>query len=205
MPLWGAGQGATTEIKEKKPTYLNDAEKREAYATTEGWTQPAQGISAARIAAGAKREVLVAIRGLSGAQTGTASGLAAATVTSVNWNIDTLDVSDGQTLSVSVNYNEAVTVVTSGGTPTIVVTNAARADHTLAYDAALSTANRATFKLVIAAGGGGVLAAGDVLSVAAQNVAKNSGTIKDAGTNTNSQVAITAAQGTACGTITAVA
>jgi hypothetical protein len=205
MPLWGAGQGATTEIKEKKPTYLNDAEKREAYATTEGWTQPAQGRSAARIAAGAKREVLVAIRGLSGAQTGTASGLAAATVTSVNWNIDTLDVSDGQTLSVSVNYNEAVTVVTSGGTPTIVVTNAARADHTLAYDAALSTANRATFKLVIAAGGGGVLAAGDVLSVAAQNVAKNSGTIKDAGTNTNSQVAITAAQGTACGTITAVA
>jgi hypothetical protein len=205
MPLWGAGQGATTEIKEKKPTYLNDAEKREAYATTEGWTQPAQGISAARIAAGAKREVLVAIRGLSGAQTGTASGLAAATVTSVNWNIDTLDVSDGQTLSVSVNYNEAVTVVTSGGTPTIVVTNDSRANHTLAYDAALSTANRATFKLVIAAGGGGVLAAGDVLSVAAQNVAKNSGTIKDAGTNTNSQVAITAAQGTACGTITAVA
>jgi hypothetical protein len=205
MPLWGAGQGATTEIKEKKPTYLNDAEKRETYATTEGWTQPAQGISAARIAAGAKREVLVAIRGLSGAQTGTASGLAAATVTSVNWNIDSISVATETTLSVSVNYNEAVTVVTSGGTPTIVVTNHAQADHTLAYDAALSTANRATFKLVIPAGGASVIAATDVLSVAAQNVALNSGTIKDAGTSTNSQVAITAAQGTACGTITAVA
>ena len=42
----------------------------------------------------------------------------------------------------------------------------------------------------------------DVLSIAAQNVNLNGGTIKDAGTTTDSAVAISAAQGTAAGTIT---
>ena len=47
--------------------------------------------------------------------------------------------------------------------------------------------------------------AGDILSVAAQNVVLNGGTIKDAGASTNAEVAVTAAQGTATGTITVVA
>ena len=47
--------------------------------------------------------------------------------------------------------------------------------------------------------------ADDVLSFGAQNVALNSGTIKDAGTSTNAEEAISAAQGTAFGTITVVA
>ena len=42
----------------------------------------------------------------------------------------------------------------------------------------------------------------DVLSIGAQNINKNGGTIKDAGTSTDSAVAISAAQGTAAGTIT---
>ena len=42
----------------------------------------------------------------------------------------------------------------------------------------------------------------DVLSIGAQSINKNGGTIKDAGTTTDSAVAISAAQGTAAGTIT---
>ena len=64
--------------------------------------------------------------------------------------------------------------------------------------------NRLTFTLVIAAANAATNA-GDILSVAAQNVAKNSGTIKDAGASTNAQIAISAAHGTATGTITVVA
>ena len=44
--------------------------------------------------------------------------------------------------------------------------------------------------------------ASDVLSIGAQNVDKNGGTIKDAGTTTDSAVAISAAVGAAAGTIT---
>ena len=45
-----------------------------------------------------------------------------------------------------------------------------------------------------------------MLSVAAQSVVlASSSTIKDAGTATNAELAISAAQGTACGTITVVA
>ena len=41
-----------------------------------------------------------------------------------------------------------------------------------------------------------------MLSIGAQNINKNGGTIKDTGTSTDSAVAISAAQGTAAGTIT---
>ena len=44
--------------------------------------------------------------------------------------------------------------------------------------------------------------ASDVLSIGAQNVNLNGGTIKDAGTTTDSAVAISAAVGAAAGTIT---
>jgi hypothetical protein len=59
MPLWGSGR----EGSQVKPLHLTAVQKRAVYATTAGWTQAAQGISAAR-AALAKREVLVAIGGL---------------------------------------------------------------------------------------------------------------------------------------------
>ncbi|SVA98264.1 uncharacterized protein METZ01_LOCUS151118, partial [marine metagenome] len=59
MGLWGAGAAGA----DAKPKYLTDAEKLNCTGTMAGWTVPAGGNSRA----GAAREVLVAIRGLSGA------------------------------------------------------------------------------------------------------------------------------------------
>ena len=196
MALWGSGDGGVAA--EKKPTWLTTEDARDVYATTGGWTAAAGGTDNAA----AQREVLVAIGNLSEAAV-VSTGLAAATISSVNWNISTFDKSAGGTLSVTVNYNEAIDVATGGGTPTIVVTNDQRANHTLSYASGTGT-NRLTFTLVIAAANAATNA-GDILSVAAQNVAKNGGTIKDAGVSTNAQIAISAAHGTAAGTITVVA
>jgi hypothetical protein len=191
MSSWGA-----TTTDEAKPKYLTDVEKRDVYATTAGWTAAAGGNP------DGAREVLVAIRNLSGGTANTAK-LAAATVSSVNWNIDTFDKSAGGTLSITVNYNEAVDVVTTGGTPTIAVAGTGGRNHVLDYSTGTGT-NRLTFIEPIA-GGNAATNAADVLSVAAQNIALNSGTIKDKGASTNAQVAVSAAQGTAAGTITVVA
>ena len=196
MALWGSGDGGVAA--EKKPTWLTTEDARDVYATTGGWTAAAGGTDNAA----AQREVLVAIGNLSEAAV-VSTGLAAATISSVNWNISTFDKSAGGTLSVTVNYNEAIDVATGGGTPTIVVTNDQRANHTLSYASGTGT-NRLTFTLVIAAANAATNA-GDILSVAAQNVAKNSGTIKDAGASTNAQIAISAGHGTATGTVTVVA
>ena len=202
MPLWGSGRGATQLISEKKPTFLTAAEQRAVYATTRGWTQTAQGNDNAA----ADREVLVAIGGLAGAQAASGTGLAAATITSVNWNISTFDKSAGGTLSVTVNYNEAVTVAVSN--PTIAVTNgnegsgSGRGPHTLTYASGTGT-NRLTFTLVIAAANAATNA-DDVLVIGAQNItlASSSTISDDAGA---AQVAISAAHGTAAGTILVVA
>ena len=191
MSSWGA-----TTTDEAKPKYLTDVEKRDVYATTAGWTAAAGGNP------DGAREVLVAIRNLSGGTANTAK-LAAATVSSVNWNIDTFDKSAGGTLSITVNYNEAVDVVTTGGTPTMAVAGTGGRNHVLDYSTGTGT-NRLTFIEPIAAANAATNA-DDVLSVAAQNITLNSGTIKDKGASTNAQVAVSAAKGTAAGTITVVA
>jgi hypothetical protein len=64
--------------------------------------------------------------------------------------------------------------------------------------------NELIFSLAIA--GGSPVAADDVFSISSQSLVKaGATTVKDAGTSTASEVAITAAQGTATGTITATA
>ena len=191
MSSWGA-----TTTDEAKPKYLTDVEKRDVYATTAVWTAAAGGNP------DGAREVLVAIRNLSGGTANTAK-LAAATVSSVNWNIDTFNKSAGGTLSITVNYNEAVDVVTTGGTPTMAVAGTGGRNHVLDYSTGTGT-NRLTFIEPIAAANAATNA-DDVLPVAAQNITLNSGTIQDKGTSTNAQVAVSAAQGTAAGTITVVA
>ena len=65
--------------------------------------------------------------------------------------------------------------------------------------------NELVFSLTIAAGGGGVIAEDDVLSIGAKATALNGGTIKDAGTSTNATITNVEAIGTAAGSITAVA
>ena len=197
MPLWGA-----TDADESAPKWLTTAEKKEVSATTRGWEVEAGSAMTGNDNTSAQREVLVAIGGL-------ATSLGQATVASVDLNTSTADKSDGFTLSVTVRYNEAVTVNTSGGTPTLAVTNSnagsgsGRGPHSLSY-ASGSGSNELVFTLAIAAANAATNA-DDVLSVGAQNIALNSGTMVDTIGGGNAEVAISAAQGTACGTVTVTA
>ena len=167
MPLWGTGDDAAA--KPKIGGRSQNAEKaREIYATAAGWSQ----VGAGRATTGKQDETLVAIRGLSTVLMGDGGAAALkANITSMNWNISTYSraaggtIAAGTALSISANFNEAVTVT---GNPTLAVNNAARANHSLVYNASLSTANRMTFVLEIAAAHAS-LQAGDVLSINGTN------------------------------------
>ena len=173
MPLWG-----TEDTAAAKPQIggrsQNAIKARDIFATAAGWSQ----VGAGRATTGKQHELLVAMRGLStvliggtgAGDTGSATEVKAS-ITSMNWNISSYSRAAGGTLSISANYNEAVTVT---GNPTLAVTNDSRSNHTLTYSAAASTANRMTFTLVIAAGHAS-LQDGDVLSVNGTNKISLSG------------------------------
>ena len=195
MALWGA-----TDADESKPKWLTTAEKKEVYATNEGWVREVGSVWSRNDNASAAPEILVAIGNLT-------TGIGAADVTEVEWITTAADKSAGFTLSVRVRYNEAVTVT---GSPTLAVTNgnqgsgSGRGPHTLVYASGTGT-NELVFSLAIGAANAATNA-DDVLTIGAQNIALNSGTIKDAsGTASNAAVAISAGQGTAAGGITVVA
>ena len=196
MPLWGAVEGS-----EALPKFLTTAQQKDVYATNSGWVVEAGSAMTGNGNTSADPEVLVAIGGLAGVS-GT-TGLGEATIQSVNWNITTFDKSAGGTLSVTVRWNEPVVVAVSN--PTLIVTNDTNANHTLTYASGTGT-HELTFTLAIGAANAAT-DADDVLSVAAQSIVlASSSTIKDTGTTaTNAELAISSAQGTACGTITVVA
>ena len=195
MSLWG-----NSDADESKPKNLTTAEKKEVYATASGWVREAGSALSGNSNTSADPEVLVAISALS-------TNLGAADVTEVEWITTAADKSAGFTLSIRVRYNEAVAVT---GNPTLAVTNgnqgsgSGRGPHTLVYASGTGT-NELVFSLVIAAANAATNA-NDVLVVGAQNIALAGGTLKDAtGTASNAAVAISADQGTACGSITVVA
>ena len=196
MALWGA-----TDADESKPKWMTTAEKKEVLATTAGWVVEAGSAMTGNDNTASKPEVLVATGNLT-------TSLGAATIDSVEWITTAADKSAGFTLSIRVRYNEAVDVAVSN--PTIAVTNgnqgsgSGRGPHTLTYASGTGT-NELVFSLVIAAANAATNA-DDVLSIAAQSITlASSSTIKDAGTSTNSERAISSAQATACGTLTVVA
>ncbi len=194
MALWG-----TSDSDESKPKNLTTTEKKEVFANATGWVREAGSALSGNNNTNADPEILVAVSGL-------AVSLGAADVTEVEWITTTADKSAGFTLSVRVRYNEAVDVT---GNPTLAVTNgnqgtgSGRGPHTLAYASGTGT-NELVFSLAIAAANAATNE-DDVLVVGAQNIALAGGTLKDKGTSTNSAVAISAAQGTACGSVTVVA
>lgn len=174
MALWGI---STSD--ESKPKWLSEDDKKRTFADSRGWvyTQP-----------GGMEEVLCAIGGL-------ATSLAAATITSIEFVTTSFSEAAGGNIDVRVNYNEKVTVDTTGGTPTIVLTNDQAGGGTAAtlsasYQSGSST-NRIVFRATVGAAAG-TFAEDDVLSVGAQNIALNSGTIVDTGTTVNSGVAVPA-------------
>ena len=196
MALWGA-----TDADESKPKWLTTEQKKEVLATTAGWVVEAGSAMTGNDNTASTPEVLVATGNLT-------TSLGAATIDSVEWITTAADKSAGFTLSIRVRYNEAVDVAVSN--PTIAVTNgnqgsgSGRGPHTLTYASGTGT-NELVFSLVIAAANAATNA-DDVLSIAAQSVVlASSSTIKDAGTSTNAELAISSAQATACGTLTVVA
>ena len=191
MALWGV---STTD--ESKPKWLTAEQKKTVFATDRGWVQ---------LNGKGNEEVICAIGELAGG-TSTSAALGAATITATDFVTTAFDVSDGGNIDVRVIFNEKVTVDTSGGTPTIVLTNdqaggGSAATLSASYQSGSST-NRLTFRVTVGAAAG-TFAEDDVLSIGAQNIALNSGTIVDTGTSVNAGVAISAAAGTAAGTLTA--
>ena len=198
MPLWGA-----TDSDESKPKNLTTAQKKQVFANASGWVLEAGSALSGNDNTDADPEVLVAIGDLS-------TSIGAADITEVEMVTTTADKSEGFTISVRVRYNEPVDVVTTGGTPTLAVTNSndgtgsGRGPHSLSYASGTGT-NELIFSLAIAAANAATNA-DDVLSVAAQSIALNSGTIKDAsGTASDASLVISSAQGTAAGTVTVTA
>jgi len=198
MPLWGA-----TDSDESKPKNLTTAEKKEVFANASGWVREAGSALSGNDNTDADPEVLVAIGELS-------TSIGAADITEVEMVTTTADKSEGFTISVRVRYNEPVDVVTTGGTPTLAVTNSnagsgsGRGPHSLSYASGTGT-NELIFSLAIAAANAATNA-DDVLSVGAQTIALNSGTMKDAsGTASDAALVISGALGTAAGTVTVTA
>ena len=197
MALWGK-----SDADESKPKWLTTAQKKEVFANDSGWVVEGGSAMTGNGNAAAAPEILACVGGLT-------TAIGAGDVTDVEWITTTADKSDGFTLSIRVRYNEAVTVT---GSPTLAVTNgnegsgSGRGPHTLTYASGSGT-NELVFSLAIAAGNAATNA-DDVLTVGAQNIAKPGGaTMKDTGGDgtTDSAVAISADQGTACGSITVTA
>ena len=197
MSLWGA-----TDSDESKPKNLTTAEKKLVFANSSGWVLEAGSSLSGNDNTSAQPEVLVAIGELT-------TSIGAADITEIEWITTAFDKSDGGSLSVRARFNEAVDVDTSGGTPYLAVTNgnqgsgSGRGPHNLPYASGTGT-NELVFTLAIAANNAATNA-DDVLSIGTNPMNLNSGTIKDAGTNTASTITSAASIGTAAGTVTVVA
>ena len=170
--------------------------------SSSGWVLEAGSSLSGNDNTSATPEVLVAIGELT-------TSIGAADITEIEWITTTADKSAGFSLSVRARFNEAVDVDTSGGTPYLAVTNgnqgsgSGRGPHNLPYASGTGT-NELVFTLAIAAANAATNA-DDVLSIGTNPMNLNSGTIKDAGTNTASTITSAASIGTAAGTVTVVA
>ena len=195
MSLWGA-----SDADEAKPKWLTTAQKKQVYATSSGWVEEAGNASSGNNNSSATPEVLVCVKNLH-------TKLGAATIASVDMVTTAWDASAGGTFQMRVRWNEAVDVVEAGSGLKMTLTRTpdggSAASHTLRYASGTGT-NELIFSLAIA--GGSPVAADDVFSISTQSLVKaGATTVKDAGTSTVAEVAITAAQATATGTITATA
>ena len=193
MASWG-----NSDADESKPKWLTDAQKKEVYANNSGWVVEAGSTMTGNGNTSAAPEVLCCVGDL-------AVALGAADITQIEWITTAFDKSEGGTLSLRVRFNEAVDIDTSGGVPFLLITNQTSSSRNVNAPYASGTGtNEIVFTATIAAGNAATNA-NDVLKVAADAIDLNSGTIKDAGTSTNSTITNSAAIGTAAGTITVAA
>ena len=196
MSGWGA-----TDSDESKPKWLTADQKEDVFANSSGWVVKAGSTMTGNGNTSATPEVLVALGSL-------ATSLGQATIDAVDWESTAFDVSDGGILKVAVHYNEEITV--AGASPLMYVANnqaggGSASSVTLTMDGSLPfTGEKLTFSATIGAGGSTIVA-DDVLSFAAQSIDLNGSTMVDAIGCGNAERAISSAQATAGGTITATA
>jgi len=183
MSLWG---------NDIKPKNLTDAEKKEVYATKQGWVREAGSILSGNGNTSADPEVLVAISNLS-------ANMGSANITEIEFVTTSFDKSDGGNIDVRVRFNEPVTVT---GTPQLTITNDTPSRNLTADYLSGSTTNELIFRETIAAANAATNA-GDVLSIGANAMGLNGGTVKDTNeSGTNATITNVASIGTAAGTIT---
>ena len=195
MSLWGA-----SDSDESKPKWLTTAEKKNVYATTAGWVEEAGNSTSGNGNTSAAPEVLACVGDLT-------VSIGAADIGSVDMVTTAWDASAGGTFQVRVRWNEAVDVVEAGSGLKMTLQRTpdggSAASHTLRYASGTGT-NELVFSLAIA--GGSPVAADDVFKIDAQNLTTaGATTVKDAGTSTDSAVAISSAAAATAGTITATA
>ena len=196
MSGWGA-----TDSDESKPKWLTADQKEDVFANSSGWVVKAGSTMTGNGNTSATPEVLVALGSL-------ATSLGQATIDAVDFVSTGFDVSDGGTIIVNVHYNEEITV--AGGSPLMYVANGqegggSASSVTLTMDGSLPfTGEKLTFSATIGAGGSTIVA-DDVLSFAAQSIDLNGSTMVDAIGGGNAERAISSAQATAGGTLTATA
>ena len=193
MALWGI-----TDADEAKPKWLTDAEKKQVFANNSGWVVEGGSTMTGNGNVDAQPEVLCCVPML-------ATGLGAADITQIEFITTAFDKSDGGNIDVRVRFNEAVTVDTSGGTPTLTITNDTPSRNLTATYLSGTGKNELIFRKTIAAANAATNA-GDVLTIAANAMALASGTIKDtADGTTNATITNSGAIGTAAGSITVAA
>ena len=197
MGLWGKSTSA-----ESRPKFLGGdgaqgagGAKEDAFATTAGWALRPGTAASGNDNTSADPEVLVAIGGL-------AVSIGAADITEIEFVTTAFDKSEGGNIDMLVRFNEPVDVT---GTPQFLITNNTSSSRNITANYLSGTGtNELTFRKTIAANNAATNAA-DVLKVVANPVSLNSGTIKDAGTNTASTITSAVAIGTAAGTLTVAA
>ena len=191
MALWGKNTS-----DESKPKNLTTAQKREVYANNLGWVQEAGTVASGNGNANATPEVLVAIGGL-------ATALGQATIDAVSFDVgQTISGAGGSVIKVFVHFNEQVTI--AGGSPLMYVSNnqagsGGASSITLTMDGGAGTRDSLQFSGTATNAN---VNASDVISVAAQSINLNGATIVDAVGGGNAVLTISAAVGSAAGTIT---
>lgn len=172
--LWGIKAG-----NEVKPSWLNEEEQENTFATNAGWVlRHPSGIE----------ETLVAIANLK-------TKLGAASITSVKFGTGTFNAATSKT--VRVTYNEKVTIT---GSPTLVVTGSVAGAITATYSSTVGQGNILVFTFTTPA-------AANVLSIGAQSILLAGGTVTETGVSptVNADLAIAADIALAAGNKTVVA
>ena len=195
MPLWGKAAAGT---QAQKPKWLSTDEnsaykKQDCVGESGGWAMRAGTAATGNGNTSAQQEILVAIRGLAGSDK-----LAAPSITSARFVTSTNTAGSSKTVTVEVTWDEEVTVVTTGGTPTLTLANGNEGSGSgrtcvLSYTATGSVSNRKRFTATNI-----TVAEDDILTLGGgsqANIALNSGTISDTtdgGTTTAALLVLTA-------------